>query len=136
MSYIERSLSEGETVQAVFALHWVSRVPLLLWLLGSILTVGILLPGAIYEYLRVRSIEQGFTNKRVIRKHGIISIKTDEMKLTSIETVEIDQSIWGRILGFGRLHVTGRGISDVVLSDLVDPIECKRRIESISNPVS
>lgn len=136
MSYINESLSDGEEVSALFKLHWVTRIPLALWLLLGIPTFGITLVIALYEYLRVRHIEQGVTNKRVIFKTGIISRKTDEMKLVSIETVVIDQSIAGRIFGYGNVKVTGRGASDVVFRTVNDPMAVKRQIESVSNPVA
>ena len=131
MAYIDESLSAGEEISSLFAQHWVVRIPMVIWLL-----LGITFPLAIYEYLRVRYTELGVTNKRVIYKTGIISRKSDEMKLASIETVEIDQGVLGRILGYGNIHVSGRGISDVVLRNVKDPMAVKRAIESISNPVS
>ena len=76
------------------------------------------------------------TNKRVVFKQGIISRHTEEMKLGSIETVEIDQGIWGRILGFGDIKVTGRGISDVVFRRMDDPMDVKRKIEGVSHPAA
>ena len=136
MSYIDESLSTGEEVSARFKLHWVTRIPLALWLLLGIPTFGITLVIALYEYLRVRYIEQGVTNKRVIFKTGIISRKSEEMKLASIETVEIDQGIFGRIFGFGNVKVTGRGTSDVLFRTVADPMAVKRAIESISHPVA
>jgi uncharacterized membrane protein YdbT with pleckstrin-like domain len=136
MSYIDESLSAGEEVSALFKLHWVARIPLALWLLLGIPTFGITLVIALYEYLRIRNIEQGVTNKRVIFKTGIISRKTEEMKLVSIETVVIDQSIPGRILGYGNVKITGRGASDVVFRVVNDPMAVKRQIESVSNPVA
>lgn len=136
MSYIDESLSAGEEVSALFKLHWVTRIPLALWLLLGIPTFGITLVIALYEYLRVRHIEQGVTNKRVIFKTGIISRKSEEMKLTSIETVEIDQGIFGRILGYGNVKVTGRGTSDVSFHAVNDPMAVKRQIESVSHPVA
>jgi uncharacterized membrane protein YdbT with pleckstrin-like domain len=75
------------------------------------------------------------TNKRVILKRGVISRHTEEMKLGSIETVEIDQGVWGRLFGFGTVKVTGRGLSDVVFRRIDDPMAVKRAIESVSNPV-
>jgi uncharacterized membrane protein YdbT with pleckstrin-like domain len=131
MSYIEDSLSAEEKVVAVFKQHWVTRLWLMLWIL-LIITI----PIAIYEWLRLRTIEHGVTNKRVIYKHGIISRNTEEMKLGSIETVRIDQGVWGRILGFGDIRVTGKGISDVVFRRMDDPMEVKRRIEGVSHPVA
>ncbi len=136
MSYIDESLSAGEEVSALFKQHWVTRIPLALWLLLGIPSFGITLIVALYEYLRVRHIEQGVTNKRVIFKTGIISRKSEEMKLASIETVEIDQSIIGRMLGYGSVKVTGRGTSDVLFRLVDDPMAVKRAIESISHPAA
>jgi len=135
MPYIEDSLSAGEQIVGFFRLHWVSRRWMVLWIVLAIPTVGITLTLALYEFLRLRSIEQGVTNKRVIYKKGIISRKSEEMKLNSIETVEIDQGIAGRIFGFGDVTVTGRGLSNVVFKSVDDPMAVKRQIESVSNPV-
>lgn len=135
MAYINESLSTGEEISSLFAQHWIVRIPMVLWLLLSPF-FGLTLPLAIYEYLRLRYTELGLTNKRVICKTGIISRQSEEMKLTSIETVEIDQGVIGRILGYGNIHVSGRGISDVVLRSVKDPMAVKRAIESISNPAS
>jgi uncharacterized membrane protein YdbT with pleckstrin-like domain len=136
VSYIQESLSSGERIEALFKLHWFARVPMYIWLILGIPTIGLTWLIALYEYLRLRSIEQGVTNKRVILKRGIISRKTEEMKVTSIETVEIDQGLWGRLFGFGTIKVTGRGISDVVFKGVDDPMAVKRQIEGISHPVS
>lgn len=136
MSYIEDSLSDGERVDALFQLHWFAKVPMIIWIVLAIPTVGITLLLALYEYLKLRSIEQGVTNKRVILKTGFISRHTEEMKLNSIETVEIRQGIMGRMFGFGTIEVTGRGISDVVFKGVDDPMGVKRRIESVSNPIA
>ncbi len=136
MSFIEDSLSAGEEIVARFRLHWLSKLWLALWILLAVPTLGITLLLAIYEYLRLRGIEQGVTNKRVIYKTGIVSRKSEEMKLTSIETVEIEQGVWGRMLGFGDVKITGRGTSDLVFRRIADPLAVKRQIESVSNPVA
>ncbi len=131
MAYIDESLSAGEEISALFKLHWITRIPMVLWLL-----LLITFPFAIYEYLRLRHTEQGVTNKRVVFKTGIISRKSEEMKLGSIETVEIDQGIFGRILGYGNVKVTGRGTSDVLFRNVADPMAVKRAIESVSHPAT
>jgi uncharacterized membrane protein YdbT with pleckstrin-like domain len=159
VSYIEDSLSAGEKIEHIFKLHWFAWVPMFIWLgLGIValglawfaahyellrlwLILGFLALGltwlvALYEILRLKFIEQGVTNKRVVLKKGIISRKTEEMKITSIETVEIDQGFWGRIFGYGTVKVTGKGISDVVYKGIDDPMAVKRQIESISNPAA
>ncbi len=135
MSYIEDSLSSGEVSHKVFQLHWFAKVPMYCWLVLGLVTFGLTWLIALYEYFRLRSIEQGVTNKRVILKNGIISRHTEEMKLSSIETVEIEQGIWGRMFGYGTVKLTGRGISDVKFRNIDDPMQVKRDIESVSNPI-
>lgn len=135
MSYIEESLSDGEQIEALFKLHWFAWMPMAAWIALGLITFGLTWLLALYEYLKLRHIEQGVTNKRVILKKGIISRHTEEMKLGSIETVEIDQGLWGRLFGFGTVKVTGRGTSDVLFKGIDDPMSVKRRIESVSNPV-
>ncbi len=135
MSYIEESLSAGEKVEGLFRLHWFAWAPVALWILVAPLTLGITLFVALYVYLQLRYTEQGVTNKRVILKRGVIGRRTEEMKLTSIETVEIDQGIAGRIFGYGAVRITGRGISALVFKGIADPMAAKRQIESVSNPV-
>lgn len=136
MAYIEESLSAGEEISSLFTQHWIVRIPMVIWLLLLPLTFGISIVMVIYEYLRVKYTELGLTNKRVISKTGIISRRSEEMKLGSIETVEIDQGVLGRILGYGNIRVSGRGISDVVLDKVTDPMAVKRAIESISHPAA
>jgi uncharacterized membrane protein YdbT with pleckstrin-like domain len=136
MPYIEESLSADEKVVKLFRLHWTARLWLVLWIVLIVPTLGITLLLAIYEWLRLRTLEYGVTNKRVILKKGIISRQTEEMKIGSIETVEIDQGVLGRMLGYGTVKVTGRGISDVVFKRIDDPMAVKRDIESVSHPAA
>jgi len=135
MSYIEESLSKDEQVVALFKLHWFAYLPMVLWLVLGLVTFGLTWLIALYEFLKLRFTELGVTNKRVIYKTGIISRQSEEMKLKSIETVEISQGAFGRIFGFGNIHVTGRGTSDVVFKAVSDPMGVKRSIESVSNPI-
>jgi len=131
VGYIQESLSNGEEVKELFKLHWFSKIPMIVWIILAIPTLGLTLALALWEWLKLRNIEQGVTNKRVILKKGIISRKSDEMKISSIETVEIIQGVMGRIFGFGTVKVTGRGISDLVFKNINDPMDDKRKIESV-----
>lgn len=130
MSYIEESLSKGEEIYRIFPHHWMVKVTIVLHFILGVVTLGIWLIPALLIWLGWRSTEQGVTNKRVIYKHGIIARKTDEMRLSSIESIIIKQSIMGRILGYGTVIVTGRGAGDVVIRWMNDPMGVKRDIES------
>jgi uncharacterized membrane protein YdbT with pleckstrin-like domain len=131
VGYIQESLSNGEEVKELFELHWFSKIPMIIWIILAIPTLGVTLLLALWEWLKLRNIEQGVTNKRVIFKKGIISRKSEEIKISSIETVEIIQGVIGRIFGFGTVKVTGRGISDLVFKNINDPMDVKRKIESV-----
>jgi len=128
MSYLEESLAPGETIVARFELHWTAKGRLILGIILIPLVIGIFI--TIYEWLRLRAIELGVTTHRVVRKTGIISRETDEIRLSAIETVDLHQSTWGRLLGFGDVRVTGRGESAMLLSRVADPVGVKRSIES------
>lgn len=128
MSYLDESLSPDEKIVARFALHWTAKGRLILGIVLIPVIVGIFI--TIYEYLRLRAIELGVTTHRVVRKTGIISRETEEIRLSAIETVDLHQTTWGRLLGYGDVRVTGRGESSMVFSHIVDPVGVKRAIET------
>ena len=129
MSYLDESLAPGETIVARFDLHWTAKWRLIVYLLLAIPTLGLALLAAIYEWLRLRSIELGVTNRRVVRKTGIFSRQTEELRLASIETIDLRQSVWGRMLGFGDVVLTGRGESSMIFGRIAQPLNAKRAIE-------
>ena len=128
MGYLDESLAPGETIVARFHLHWTAKGRLILALVLCLVVIGI--PFAIYEWLRLRAIELGVTTHRVVRKTGIIGRQSEEVRLSAIETVDLMQSTWGRLLGFGTVRVTGRGESSMVLERVEDPVGVKRAIET------
>jgi hypothetical protein len=128
MSYLEESLAPGETIVARFHLHWTAKGKLILGLVLSLVIIGI--PLAIYEWLRLRAIEMGVTTHRVVRKTGIVGRQTEEVRLSAIETVDLLQTTWGRLLGYGTVRITGRGESNMLLERVADPVGVKRAIET------
>tara|TARA_B100000315_G_C14240852_1_gene435262 strand:+ start:182 stop:580 length:399 start_codon:yes stop_codon:yes gene_type:complete len=129
MGYFEKSLSSDEQVVLKFKVHWIVWLKILFYLFP----LGILLIPIFYSIkllFIVLGLEQGLTNKRVIKKVGLISRNTDEMRLNKIETSEVKQSILGRIFGYGNIRVSGTGISDVVLEYVPNPIKAKQKLDS------
>ena len=124
MGYIDRTLIQGENIESKFTVHW--------WFyLKHILFSWLIVP--IYWLLQLWFTEYGITNKRVINKSGIISRDTEEMKLNKIETVEVKQSILGRILGYGNVICTGTGVSNVVFESVSSPLKVKKIIDTVLN---
>src|SRR5262245_55021368 len=73
--------------------------------------------------------ELGVTNHRFIFKRGWLRRTTDELQLTSIEEVNLDQSVLGRLLGYGRLVLHGTGVNDIKLPSLADPVGLRRAVQ-------
>lgn len=101
------------------------------WFIG-----GLLLLKGLYQYFLFKSLDMGITDKRVVFKKGIIGRSTDEIRLNAIETVEVEQSVFGRMLGYGTVKVTGRGDSILRFTDIDEPIEVKKAIASVINNYS
>ena len=78
------------------------------------------------------SSEFAVTNKRVISKTGIISRDVSEMNLNSIEGVNLEQNILGRLLNFGVIKISGRGNSTVVFQGIDDPIKVRKLVQNKS----
>ena len=49
------------------------------------------------------------TDRRIIYKRGFINRHTDEMNMDKVASVDVDQSILGRMLDYGTVHVIGTG---------------------------
>ena len=129
MAYLDESLAAGEAIVARFELHWTAKWRLIVFLVLAIPTLGLALFAALYEWLRLRAIEMGVTDRRVVRKTGIVSRNTEELRLASIETIDLHQSMWGRMLGYGDVVLTGRGESSMIFARLAAPLEAKRAVE-------
>jgi len=76
--------------------------------------------------------EFAITNKRVIIKTGLISRKTLEMNLSKIETVAVDQSILGRILGYGKITVIGTGGTRESFRKIQKPLEFRKKFQEFA----
>jgi uncharacterized membrane protein YdbT with pleckstrin-like domain len=79
--------------------------------------------------ITVRSAEFAVTNKRVIFKTGFIQKKTAEMFLAKVESVAVDQTIMGRMMGYGTIVIRGTGGSLEPFSDISRPLEFRRQIQ-------
>jgi uncharacterized membrane protein YdbT with pleckstrin-like domain len=73
------------------------------------------------------------TNKRVIIKTGIISRKTLEMNLNKIESVNVDQSIMGRLLGYGDVTIIGTGGTRESFPNIGNAVEFRKRFQEVSS---
>ena len=129
-SYVEQVLLPGEHIAARARYHWVAYFwPLLI----SVLTLGVGLivtgPWMLVIWLRQHSTDLVATDRRLIHKTGLISRTVNESRLSKIETINVEQSVMGWMLGYGTITVTGTGVSTIVFPRIADPLGFKRAIE-------
>jgi uncharacterized membrane protein YdbT with pleckstrin-like domain len=149
MSYVERVLQPGETLLHKSKLHWLIYLPVLpflaIFVLGAalyvamqsnsgdaasaILPLGLMGVGAVgaivvwfRAWLRRATTELAVTDRRVIFKRGLVRRHTVEMNMDKVESVDVDQSVMGRIFNYGDVTVRGTGASIEPLRLIHDPL--------------
>jgi uncharacterized membrane protein YdbT with pleckstrin-like domain len=100
--------------------------PIPLVLGGVIFVLGVL--AFLLAWFERSIVELAVTNHRVIYKKGFIRRHTVEMNMDKVETVNVDQSLWGRLLGFGTIRVLGTGQGIETLNRIASPIRLRNAI--------
>ncbi len=85
----------------------------------------------IASWLKRNLIEMVCTNKRVVRRTGIINVTTEELNRERIESVEMRQSIFGRLFNYGDILFSGTGTSKLVFHFINQPKLMKRIIDAV-----
>jgi len=75
--------------------------------------------------------EIAVTDKRIIFKRGFITRHTAEMSIDKATTVDVYQSIWGRIFDYGSVHIHAAGGAGAIerLDRIASPIALRNAIE-------
>ena len=125
MSYVENNLIQGEQIVYRAELHWI----IFIWpVIFSCVLIGI--PWLIATILKKVTTEMAVTNKRVIIKVGIISRRTIEMNLAKIENIGVNQSIIGRIFGYGIITVVGTGGTSEPFKNVSKPLDFRKAVQA------
>ena len=150
MSYVEKSLGADEELKYRFWFHWVINifiygfhllmlgvvfylwtiVDVISWNVFGIIAIVAFIPSGMY-HLGIICTEHAATTKRVILKKGIIARYTQEQVLAKVETVEVNQTIIGRLLDYGDIKITGTGASALIYRLIDEPLEVKKKIEGL-----
>ncbi|GGI88628.1 PH domain-containing protein [Legionella impletisoli] len=91
---------------------------------GLIAVVWFLVMWANYEFSLLT-----IKNKQVILKTGILVRKTIDIPMSKIESIDISQSIFGSLLHYGSLVITGTGGTRQMVNYINKPLTCRRYIE-------
>ncbi|MBI1919851.1 MAG: PH domain-containing protein [Geobacter sp.] len=117
--YIQGNLIEGETVVYETNLHWIT-----FFTLKGFLTLFI---APLIDRL---TSEFAITNRRVIIKIGLVSRHILEMNLSKVESINVDQSVMGRMLKYGTITIIGTGGTREVFHKIAHPMEFRRQFLS------
>lgn len=150
MSYVQKVLQPGETLIYRTRLHWLiyGRAIIVAGLAVAAVVAGYgaganfqdagLIAGgfflllaavfAIIAAIKRATTELAVTDHRVIFKRGIVSRYTIEMARSKVESVDVEQSIGGRIFNYGTILVRGTGGSLEPFRDIEDPLRLRSTI--------
>jgi uncharacterized membrane protein YdbT with pleckstrin-like domain len=149
--YVEEILQPDEKVRYSTTIHWIVYLPgILAWIAAIFffaLQRGAVTDGAnilwlalacvsalIAAYWTFRAWFQRWTNEtdvtsmRVVHKEGFIQRRTFEMNLDKVESVDVNQSIPGRLLGYGDVMIRGVGEGDKDIKMIASPIQFRNHI--------
>lgn len=158
MGYVENNLNPGERVLYATNLHWVvllrsivvdalfsgAGVALLVWaysgkhtergeaqMIGMVGVALVIFGNLILALAWVRrsANEMAVTNKRVIIKVGFLTKRTIELFLSKVESVEVEQTLAGRIMGYGSITLRGTGGTNEPFSQVANPLEFRRQVQ-------
>ena len=98
--------------------------------IGILLGLGLFVLMTLFVWYGRWTCEFAVTDKKVVSKRGLIARATDELMLTKVEGVDVDQPMLGRILGYGSLKITGPGQQVVEFLGIDNPVDVKNQIQS------
>ncbi len=149
--YVDDILQPGEKVLYSTNAHWIFYWPAIIGWIAAIAFLILahratsegLVPvwlslaaiaglAALYWSLRAWfhrwTTETDVTNLRVVHKTGFIKRRTFEMSLDKVESVDVNQSILGRILNYGNVTILGVGEGKETIDTIASPLEFRNFI--------
>lgn len=154
MSYVQNVLQPGETLIHRAVLSWVGYLPgLLLLLLAAVLWVvggeifgwplwvdivaGLVALAALWLLARAWferwTTEIAITDRRIIHKTGFIRRSTIEMSVEKVESVDVNQSLLGRLFDYGDVIVRGTGAGLAPLKEIDAPLTFRSKLIGASH---
>jgi uncharacterized membrane protein YdbT with pleckstrin-like domain len=148
MSYVERILQPGEQIRHISSIHWIvcwpgvaiallaavaywlseTRTLTRVWLYTACALALIAVVLLVQEWFRCWITEIAVTDRRVIYKKGFIWRQTNEMNMDKVESVQVGQSILGRVLDYGTVTILGTGEGFEKLRTIASPIKLRNCI--------
>jgi uncharacterized membrane protein YdbT with pleckstrin-like domain len=158
MSYVEKNLMPQERVIYRTRLHWIVIfwpivVSIVFGISGLVLLVRattgssdnggrptpLLAAGAVLVLIALVSLiaallkrnatEMAVTDRRVIVKIGVAARRTFEILLSKVESIGVEETVLGRMLGYGTVVVRGTGGTPEPFDTVAHPLEFRRQVQ-------
>jgi len=149
--YIDEILQPGERVLYSTNAHWIFYFPAILaWIVAlgllvlsgqttanglmmlCLVAAGVVALAALFwtvkGWFHRFTTETDVTNLRVVHKTGFIKRRTFEMALDKVESVDVDQTILGRILNYGDVTIRGVGEGIETIKTIASPLAFRSSI--------
>jgi len=146
VSYIKSQLLPGEEIKYRGHLHRSIFAPAFSFAVTAVLAfvivlqsgdlpvfwglVGAAIVSYIWALVLYTTSEFVVTNKRVVIKVGWLRRRTVETMLSKVEGINVEQSLLGRILGYGSIIITGTGGSQEPFRNIGSPFEFRRQVQA------
>jgi uncharacterized membrane protein YdbT with pleckstrin-like domain len=148
MSYLDHVLQPGEKILYRTTVSWTLFFPGIALLIVAIIVYGLAstaiplfwanilfaIIGLPALFLLFRAwfarwtTEIAVTNSRIILKRGFIRRHTIEMHMDKVESVDVDQSLLGRLLNYGNITVRGTGAGFEPLHMIDHPLRFRSHV--------
>lgn len=125
-SYVDQTLISDEKVAYRAKVSKWSLVPLIVAGIILLPLVGIGVLCWTWAFIIYATTELAVTDKRVIAKTGLVQRRTIEMFLEKVESVQVDQSVLGRIFNYGSVTISGTGTHNAPFKNISDPLVFRR----------
>lgn len=151
MSYVDQNLMPNEQVIYRAQIHWAMFLaPTLVMLIGLVffgflivsrIVSGVFLLVAIFPFLiglinfigaivTYLTTEFALTDKRVIAKTGALQRRSIELLLPKVESIAVTQPVFGRLLDYGTIVVTGTGGTKEIFRGVASPLELRNKVNA------
>jgi membrane protein YdbS with pleckstrin-like domain len=158
VGYVQQNLNPGERILYTTHLHWIvlfrsifvdalfsaAGLALIVWgvtgqhtdrgeaQIFGMAGVALIIIGNIIlaiAVVRRNATEMAVTNKRIIIKVGFLTKRTVELFLSKVESVGVEQTLLGRMMGYGGITVRGTGGTNEPFSHVANPLEFRRQVQ-------
>jgi uncharacterized membrane protein YdbT with pleckstrin-like domain len=110
-----------------FAAAAIPALMLVCWAAAAVVAVAALF-WTLRAWFHRWTTETDVTNMRVVHKTGFIKRRSFEMALDKIESVDVDQSILGRLMNYGDVTVNGVGEGTQNIPTIAAPLAFRSAI--------